>query len=180
MRVIAGRHRSRLLAEFKGREVRPTSDRAKEALFNILQTRIAGCDFLDLFCGTGSIGIEALSRGANSVVFVDSSKESVAITQKNLSALKENGKVVLSDAENFLRTSDMRFDVVFLDPPYAYDASAVIALAAEKRLLKDGGVIVYEHSADAEAKNFELLRLYDTRKYGAAAFDFYVYEGDNI
>ena len=77
MRVIAGKHRGRVLKEFKGREIRPTSDRAKEALFNILQFDIAGCAFLDLYSGTGGIGLEAISRGAEKVVFVDNSRESV-------------------------------------------------------------------------------------------------------
>ena len=79
MRIIAGKHRGRVLKEFNGRDIRPTSDRAKEALFNILQFDIAGCSFLDLYSGTGGIGLEAISRGAEKVVFVDNSRESVKL-----------------------------------------------------------------------------------------------------
>ena len=88
MRIIGGKYRSRVLAEFKGEEVRPTSDRAKESLFNILALKIRGARALDLFCGSGSLGLECLSRDANEVVFNDLSKDSLAILKKNLTALK--------------------------------------------------------------------------------------------
>ena len=84
MRIVGGKYRGRVLAAFKGKEVRPTSDRAKEALFNILAPEISGANVLDLFCGTGGIGLEALSRGADLVVFNDVSKDSLAILRKNL------------------------------------------------------------------------------------------------
>ena len=102
MRIIAGKHRGRVLKEFKGRDIRPTADRAKEAVFNILQTEIYGADFLDLFSGTGNMGLEALSRGANSAVLVDSSKESVAIMQFNADLIKENSEVVCQDALTYV------------------------------------------------------------------------------
>ena len=88
MRVIGGQYRSRVLAEFAGENVRPTSDRAKEALFNILSLKIYGARVLDLFAGSGSLGIESLSRGAKEVLFNDFSKDSIAIVKKNLATLK--------------------------------------------------------------------------------------------
>ena len=82
MRIIAGKHRSRILAEFEKIGVRPTSDRAREALFNILQLKVTGCRFLDAFAGTGAVGLEAISRGAREVVFIDGARESVQLIQK--------------------------------------------------------------------------------------------------
>ena len=93
MRIIAGKHRGRVLKEFNGRDIRPTSDRAKEALFNILQFDVAGCSFLDLYSGTGGIGLEAISRGAEKVVFVDNSRESVKLLKENLAYLKEKAEI---------------------------------------------------------------------------------------
>lgn len=172
MRVIAGKHGSRPLAEFKGREVRPTSDRAKEALFNILQTRIYGSDFLDLFSGTGSIGIEAISRGAGKVTFVDNSAESVAIINKNLAYLKETGEVVRTDAMSFVASCSAKYDIIFLDPPYRDDVTEIIEKAAYRRLLKENGILIYEHSGESAGEK-DGLELFDTRRYGIATFDFY-------
>lgn len=172
MRVIAGKHRSRPLAEFKGRDIRPTSDRAKEALFNILQTKIFGSSFLDLYCGTGNIGIEAISRGAEKVIFVDSAKESVALTKSNLAYLKEDAKVMLSDAYSFLAVTDEKFDIIFLDPPYKDDAEEVLKIIAERNLVASDGVVIYEHK-DKYEKEIEGLTKKSTRTYGIAVFEFY-------
>ncbi len=172
MRVIAGKHRSRHLAEFKGKDIRPTADRAKEALFNILQTKIFGASFLDLYCGTGNVGIEAISRGAGKVVFVDSSKESVALTKTNLAYLKEEANVILSDAYSFLSVTNEKFDIIFLDPPYKDDAENVLKIIAERELLKSEGVVIYEHT-DKYDKEIEGLTRKSTRNYGIAVFEFY-------
>ncbi|MBR1676679.1 MAG: 16S rRNA (guanine(966)-N(2))-methyltransferase RsmD [Clostridia bacterium] len=170
MRVIAGKHRGRVLAEFKGKDIRPTSDRAKEAVFNILQTIIGGSDFLDLYCGSGNMGIEALSRGANPT-FVDKSPESVALTKKNLEKIKENAPVYTSDALSFINSVKVKFDVIFLDPPYKDNAEEVLKSIVRCGVLKSDGIIIYEHSG--ESRDAEGLERYDTRKYGVATFDFY-------
>ena len=115
MRIIAGKHKGRILSTFKGDAVRPTADRAKEALFNIFKDEICGASFLDLFCGSGNVGIEALSRGAV-VTMCDNSKESVALTKKNLALIKEDCRVVFCDALDFLRSTKDRFDFIFIDP----------------------------------------------------------------
>lgn len=172
MRVIAGKHRGRVLKEFKGREIRPTSDRAKEALFNILQFDIAGCAFLDLYSGTGGIGIEAISRGAEKVVFVDNSEESIKLLKENLKYLKEEAEVVRSDAAAYIACSRTKFDFIFLDPPYHDDAKPLITAIAERGILNDGGRIIYEHS-DGSCGDIEGVKLVDTRNYGIAVFDFY-------
>ena len=163
MRIIAGKHRGRVLKEFNGRDIRPTSDRAKEALFNILQFDIAGCSFLDLYSGTGGIGLEAISRGAEKVVFVDNSRESVKLLKENLAYLKEKAEIYEGDALAY---------VVFLDPPYAIDAKDVVSSVAKNGLLKKGGRIIYEHSGKSLG-DIDGVRLVDSRVYGIAVFDFY-------
>lgn len=172
MRIIAGKHRGRVLKEFKGRDIRPTSDRAKEALFNILQFEISGCTFLDLYSGTGGIGLEAISRGAEKVVFVDNSKESVKLLKENLAYLKESAEVVEADADSYVVTAKSKFDFVFLDPPYATDARSVAEKIAKNGLMKKGGRIIYEHSGKSFG-DLNGLKLVDARNYGIAVFDFY-------
>lgn len=173
MRVIAGKHRSRVLKEFKGREVRPTSDRAKEALFNIIRFRLPGCAFLDLYCGTGAIGIEAISRGAETVVFVDDSPESLRLTKENLSSLKESACVLRSDALAYVRSAEAKFDVIFLDPPYDCDATEVLSEISSEGILSEDGLVVYEHKEDRKSAEIPGLVLKDERKYGIAVFSFY-------
>ena len=172
MRIVAGKHRGRVLKEFKGRDIRPTSDRAKEALFNILQFDIAGCCFLDLYSGTGGIGLEAISRGAEKVVFVDNSRESVKLLKENLAYLKEKAEIYEGDALAYVAAAVGKFDFVFLDPPYAVDANAVVTAIAKNGLLREGGRIIYEHSGNSLG-DIDGVRLVDSRVYGIAVFDFY-------
>ena len=172
MRIVAGKHRGRVLKEFKGRDIRPTSDRAKEALFNILQFDIAGCCFLDLYSGTGGIGLEAISRGAEKVVFVDNSRESVKLLKENLAYLKEKAEIYEGDALAYVSSPAAKFAFVFLDPPYAVNANAVVTAIAKNGLLKEGGRIIYEHSGKS-LRDIDGVRLVDPRAYGIAVFDFY-------
>lgn len=172
MRIVAGKHRGRVLKEFKGRDIRPTSDRAKEALFNILQFDIAGCCFLDLYSGTGGIGLEAISRGAEKVVFVDNSRESVKLLKENLVYLKEKAEIYEGDALAYVSSPAGKFDFVFLDPPYAVNANAVVTAIAKNGLLKEGGRIIYEHSGKSLG-DIDGVRIVDSRAYGIAVFDFY-------
>ena len=173
MRIIAGKHRGRVLKEFKGREIRPTADRAKEAIFNILQTEIPGSAFLDLFCGTGNMGIEAISRGASKVVMVDSSKESVALANENLKMIKEDADIVCVDALTYVLSARGKFDIIFLDPPYNVDATPVLEAIANSGILAEDGVVIYEHSEDFKVGEIECLDHLNTRKYGIAHFEFY-------
>ena len=121
MRVITGTARGRVLRTLEGEDVRPTTDRVKEAVFSIIQFEIEGRRVLDLFAGSGQLGIEALSRGAASATFVDMSKDSLSAVKYNLEHTKlgDNAKVVQTDALSFLKLTKDKFDLVFLDPPYA-------------------------------------------------------------
>ena len=172
MRIIAGKYRGVPLYEFEGYEVRPTSDRAKESLFNILQFSIVGKSFLDLFCGSGSIGIEAISRGAERVVFTDGAKKSVELTRKNLSKIKENRDVILTDAIAYLSTVREKFDYIFIDPPYNSEVGEkALQIIDERKLLKNGGKSILEK--DSELKVVPLgLEIVDVRKYGKAYLTF--------
>ena len=166
------------MADFTGDAVRPTSDRAKEALFNILSLRLFGARVLDLFSGSGALGLESLSRGAKEVVFNDYAKESLAILKKNLTALKipVNGEETkLSNADYLVCLESVRgqFDLIFLDPPYAQEyGKRALERIAQRGLLAQGGVAVYERDRPFEGK-IEGLEVYDERKYGKTYFTFF-------
>ena len=122
MRIIAGIHRGRILASPRDRSVRPTTDRAKQTIFDVLSNRIdfEGLQVLDLFAGSGSLGLEAISRGAASVTFVDNSRDSLALLQRNVGALRCEDRCTTYQADVFwyLKNTQARYDVVFADPPY--------------------------------------------------------------
>ncbi len=151
MRVITGTARGRRLETLQGEDVRPTADRIKEAVFSIIQFQIEGRVFLDLFAGSGQMGIEALSRGAKEAYFVDSAKKSVEIVKRNLSTtkLEQNAKVLQTDFRSFLSMSSAAFDIAFLDPPYGMGALQE-ALAALPQHMKDTGVIIAENPVNEE------------------------------
>ncbi len=174
MRVISGKFRGKKLKSFEGQDIRPTSDRAKESIFNIINAKVNDCVFLDLFCGTGSIGIEAISRGAKKVVFTDVDIRSVKLTNENLKGVKEQITALKISAEDYLSTTKEKFDIIFLDPPYSYDkVDYLVALILKNNLLKEDGLIIYEHKNDRQTQNFDRVNLVDSRKYGIAVFDFY-------
>ncbi len=172
MRIIGGKHRGRKLKTFDGTDVRPTSDRAREALFNILGGALSGTEFYDGFCGSGAVGIEALSRGAT-VVMTDLSDKSVRLTKENLALTGERAEVIKSDCVSYLKSTNKTFDVMFFDPPYASEVGlAALEVVSERSLLKDGGVVVYETDKEV-IKEFSRLTFLRSRKYGKAYFNFY-------
>ncbi|MCR5088434.1 MAG: 16S rRNA (guanine(966)-N(2))-methyltransferase RsmD [Oscillospiraceae bacterium] len=147
MRVITGSAGGRKLKSPKGEAVRPTTDHVKQAMFNILQFDLEGRKVLDLFAGTGQLGIEALSRGAREAVFTDRSRESVRLVKENLKSCGLSGRVLESDAVSFLSRGE-RFDIIFIDPPY--DAGlyeAVLKQINQVDNLNDGGIIICEARA---------------------------------
>ena len=146
MRVITGIARGRKLVTLEGEEVvRPTTDRVKEAMFSIIQFDIPGKSVLDLFAGSGQLGIEALSRGAEKAVFVDKSAEAFSVVKQNLKTcgLSDKATVINSDSFGFLRSTAEKFDIILIDPPYSRQM-AETALSLVDGVLKDGGIVMCE------------------------------------
>lgn len=147
MRVISGSARRKTLYTAQGLDIRPTLDRVKESIFNIIAFDVAGASVLDLFCGSGALGIEALSRGAESAVFVDNSPASVSVTEQNLkfTGLDNRAHVVLSDSIEYLKHTNQKFDIIFIDPPYEsglYESALSEIISAN--ILNPGGQIIAE------------------------------------
>lgn len=178
MRVIAGRARSLPLKTVKNMETRPTTDRIKETLFNIINQNIPECTFLDLFSGSGGIGIEALSRGAKSAFFVDNQKEAVSCIRDNLkfTRLSECGNVMecsVISAISMLESRKQYFDIVFMDPPYMNELEReTLERLAHSVIIDENSLIIIEASLDTDFSylkdlGYELIRekLYKTNKH---------------
>ena len=155
MRVIAGKARRLNLKTIPGNETRPTTDRIKETLFNILQPEIPGCRFLDLFSGSGAIGIEALSRGAEYAVFVEKNPKACTCIRENLSFTKlaDSGKLLSMDVLQALRSLEggESFDCIFMDPPYRQDLEQqVLAYLADSSLVDEHTLIIVEADLDTD------------------------------
>ena len=183
MRVIGGDAKGRRIKVPKGKEVRPTAARVKEALFNILARDLSGAKVLDLFAGTGSLSIEALSRGAEEVILIDSSQESGKAIRENLRKLGLCGrsKVWVAPVFRALRLLSRRkekFDCIFLDPPYEnHWVGKTVEIIASGNLLRDQGIVVAEHSVrEAVLPRYRGLALRDQRRYGTTLLSFFAYE----
>lgn len=153
MRVITGKARGVNLKTPEGLTTRPTADRVKEALFSVINFDIPGADVLDLFGGTGQLGIEALSRGAKTATFVDEGEKPCALMKENLrrTKLEQQGSVVRSDYLAFLHNCKKRFDIIFLDPPYAeVFLENALKCITEIDILRSGGIIICERPQDKE------------------------------
>jgi 16S rRNA (guanine966-N2)-methyltransferase len=181
MRVIAGKYKSRRLMAPPGMQTRPTSDRLRETLFNVVAPGIEDSVWLDLFAGSGAVGIEALSRGARSVYFVESSSSAVRTIRGNLQALKveEGAEVIERDAATALRMLDSQAvmcDFVFLDPPYRKmgDYEQVLGFLSQSRLLNPGSQVVAEHDKHFDpGDTFGSLRRHRELRQGDAVLSFY-------
>ncbi|HJQ67682.1 MAG TPA: 16S rRNA (guanine(966)-N(2))-methyltransferase RsmD [Blastocatellia bacterium] len=180
MRVIGGQYRGRRLRAPHGDQVRPTSDRLRETLFNIIAPRVEGCRFLDICAGSGAIGIEALSRGAASATFIDKSRRASAIIESNLASLSitSNATVINRDALQALKrlsADAAQFDIIFFDPPYASEIySQVMGELASGLLLDPEGVVITEHRAKRPpAAEYGELKMYREVKQGESALAFY-------
>ena len=172
MRIVAGKYRGRVLASFRGDDVRPTSDRVKESLFQILGAKLVGARVLDLFCGSGALGLESLSRGAREAVFNDVSRDSLAICKKNLAALGVVAHVTCLDYRACLSRTAGKFGVVFADPPYKMDcAGEILSLVAARGLLEEDGAVVYESEREENAPAG--WERYDLRNYGRTKIAFF-------
>ena len=154
-----------MLTPFRGMQIRPTPDRVKESLFQILADRFYGARVLDLFAGSGALGIECLSRGADEVIFNDASKESVALIQKNLNLIREWAKVYSFDFRTLLNQAAGAFDLIFCDPPYKEEyLKEILSAVKERALLREGGLVIYE--SEREETGAEGWQLFDSRHYG--------------
>lgn len=168
MRIITGTAKGKRLSTLEGMDVRPTPEKVKEALFSALQFDIEGRRVLDLFAGSGQLGLEALSRGAKSAVFVDASPASVKIIKKNIEStgLSENSKVYQSDFSSFCAMCCETFDIVFLDPPYAAGLLTP-AIRAVLPLLSDYALIICEHPSEVKFEDsIGGFSVYRTYRYG--------------
>ena len=177
MRVITGKARGVQLKTPEGMLTRPTADRVKEALFSIINFDLPGAAVLDLFGGTGQLGIEALSRGANSAVFVDQREDACKIIRENLrrTKLESQGKVVRSDYLDYLRRSREKFDIILLDPPYAeVFLENALKCITEIDILQSGGIIVAERPVEKELPfEFEGFTRSKDYKYGKILLTIY-------
>lgn len=178
MRVIAGEAKGRRLKLVSGSSTRPIGERVKEALFSILGDRVVGARFLDLYAGTGSVGIEALSRGARAAVFVDRQRQAVSTIRGNLAltGLKDRAQVVSGEALSFLRREDLEpFDLIYVAPPQYKGlwAKTLLALDAADLLVPGGLVMVQIHPKEYQELELSSLEMVDQRKYGSTMLCFY-------
>lgn len=178
MRIDAGKFKGRRLIEKKYDHIRPTTDKVRQALFVKLQFFVPEKTVLDLCCGTGALGIEALSRGAKSVIFVDKDARSAALTKSNLASLGDKSKVFKCDALKFVQTTDEKFDLILFDPPYKsglYDK--VLPIISQRGLLTANGILVCEHAYE-DKFNYSMFEVFDEKKYGDTVLT-YLSKGDN-
>jgi len=180
MRVIGGNARGRRLKVPKGQAVRPTPNRVKEALFNILPHDLSGIKLLDLFAGTGNVSIEAISRGAAKAILIDSSEKSGKVIGENLRNLgfTDRAHVRIAPVSRALRSLARQgesFDMIFLDPPYEHNLiNACLEAIARSNLLRASGTLVIEHSAREQPEvEYDSLILKDQRKYGDTWLSFF-------
>lgn len=180
LRIISGEHKGRMIKTLPGRHTRPTANRVKEALFNILQTKLHGSLILDLFSGTGNIGLEAMSRGAEKVVFVEKNPAALHILRENCRSLEYAEFVDIlpfdvKKALEILSKQGLLFDIVFMDPPYDKGLEVpTIKHLDQVNLLKETGIIAVEHmSCSVLPRIIGDFIKYDLKKYGKTTISFY-------
>ncbi|MBE6146965.1 MAG: 16S rRNA (guanine(966)-N(2))-methyltransferase RsmD [Firmicutes bacterium] len=168
MRVISGKYKGKQLVGFDIDGTRPTQDRVKESLFAMIQEYLVDACVLDLFAGSGNLGIEALSNGASSCVFVDINKKCIQTISKNVETLKEDIEIIQGDyRDTILKMKNRKFDIIFLDPPYRYGIiEEIINLIIQNNLLSDEGIIVCEYEKDDLNDNYGDLFMIKNKKYG--------------
>lgn len=185
MRVISGTARGLKLIAPDNNDIRPTTDRVKESMFNIISSYVYDSVVLDLFAGSGSLGIECISRGAKKVYFCDKSKSSVYILNKNIHKARFEDKSVVFNRDyratiRNLSDKNIKFDLIFLDPPYYENLfDDVIKMIYENRLLSDDGIIVVEHDKNDEMHDYEGLKITKQKKYGITMLTIYNLEEEN-
>jgi 16S rRNA (guanine(966)-N(2))-methyltransferase RsmD len=180
MRIIAGVVKGFLLKAPKGLDVRPTSDRVKETVFNILSSQIIGAAVLDLFAGTGNLGLESLSRGATSATFFDTAKQSLAVIKENIAHTNFNDRCEVRKTDallglDFFRKSHRKFDLIFCDPPYNRGLIGKVLTNLDNldNILSPDGILIVEHSCHERLPDcLGYLQLRRTEKFGETLISF--------
>ncbi|MBI1804125.1 MAG: 16S rRNA (guanine(966)-N(2))-methyltransferase RsmD [Ignavibacteriae bacterium] len=181
MRIITGKYRGRTLRTAKEIDVRPAMDRVKGAIFNMLQNRLGlgGARVLDLFAGIGSLGFEAVSRGAALVVFIDDNRRMLDVIEENAGILgcRDECEIIQDDAFSFIdRTLDESFDLIFADPPYAYERTSEIPRKIfDRQLLKKNGFLIIEHARRTAFDPSSLYTLKVQKDFGNTRLSFFVH-----
>jgi 16S rRNA (guanine(966)-N(2))-methyltransferase RsmD len=180
LRIISGERRGRLIKTVSGSSTRPTTDRVKESLFNILQPRLPGSSVLDLYSGTGNLGLEALSRGCEDAVFVEKDPKALAVLRENCRSMDYPDYIDIMPLDvrkaiPVLSAKGRTFDIVIMDPPYNHDLeSPTIEALDTYGLVKEDGIIVVEHLlVDEQQDSIGSFARYDIRKYGNTAISLY-------
>ena len=179
MRIVGGEARSRVIKAPPGMETRPTLDQVRESLFNILQFKIEGKKVLDLYAGSGALGLEALSRGAASAVLCDNARAAAKVITENIASLHYEDRARLMfmpdlKAIEMLAAEKEKFDYIFLDPPYRMNTSDTLRRIAELNLLSHEGMMIVEHTADNAPAACEYLELKDVRNYRTTRISFFM------
>ena len=169
MRILSGTFKNRTLSSPKGGKTRPTSSKMRASVFNILQGLVEGADFLDVFAGSGAMGLEALSRGAASATFIERDAQAARCIRQNLKTLGINGKILQRDASLALKQLDKKYDIIYIDPPYDLEITPLLKLLPS--LIKDGGSILVEQSSRVEL-DVSPLTLENKRTYGDSVLYF--------
>ncbi len=178
MRIIAGEAKGRRLAAPRS-GTRPFTGRAKEAVFSSLHARVGGAAVLDLFAGSGSLGLEALSRGADSVMFVEQDRDAVTVIAANVDAVGLGGTIVRRDVEAFLKSDGGIYDLVFVDPPYAFEdgeVEKILALVTDR--IADHGTVVLHRRFGGTAPESDNLQCTDRRRYGDS--EIWIFEKEQL
>lgn len=176
MHLTGGKDKGRILNSPQGLEARPTASKVRQAIFNIYQQKIADCRFLDLYAGSGIMGMEALSRGAKEVVYVDQSRKMVKLIQENLNKLGYEAETICDQVLSALpQLASSQFDIIYIDPPYSQSPSIqILKSIAEYSLLNAHGVIIFEHLRDNQTEdkiaNFQKCT---QRNYGQTSLSIY-------
>lgn len=170
MRIVSGKYRGKKLKEFNLDSTRPTLDRVKESIFNLIQFDVLDAIVLDLFAGTGALGIEAISRGAKKTYLVDNNKQAISIIKENLKGIDADFVVEYKDYLEFLNNTKEKFNIVLLDPPYKSDYGInAINMLIKNNLLSENAIIIFETSEeldfDVKFEGFEVKK----KKYGTVA-----------
>ena len=176
MRIISGLHKGRKIQTPKNLPVRPTTDKAKEGLFNILNNKfnISETIILEIFAGTGNISYEFASRGSKNITSIDINKKCINFIKSISNEFSFNIKTIKKDAFKFLKSCDQNFDIIFADPPYDIDSAKyqkLVSLIVEKKLLNNDGIIIIEHSKKNSLK--KIKKYSECREYGECCFSFF-------